>query len=414
MNTGMRQWITIASIATTIALLSVGGGCDWASLLNPPNNNNSNNNSNGNLVNGKTITVLGYNDLGMHCMNEDFSELMILPPYNTLHAQLIERSGEHPRILTQGVEVSYAFAENTTSSDKTNFWDYAEQLLGSSPGPDVGLTGKGLTGEMDLTGSNDWSAVGIPLTPITDAGTEDSYQLATITVRKDGEVVAQTQAVAPVSWEISCNLCHTSPGITAYTDILQKHDAMHGTTLENEKPVLCAGCHGDPALGLAGDPNVSTLSGAMHSSHASRMNAIQIDNACYACHPGQRTHCLRDVHFSAGMTCDDCHTSMEAVGDSARRPWVDLPRCDDCHSKGGFSFEQPDTLFRNSVGHGNIHCEACHGSPHAILPTVVDADNLQSKSLQGHAGKIDTCTVCHTSRPDDGFFHHAGGEDDGD
>jgi hypothetical protein len=24
--------------------------------------------------------VLGYNDLGMHCMQQDFSEMMILPP----------------------------------------------------------------------------------------------------------------------------------------------------------------------------------------------------------------------------------------------------------------------------------------------------------------------------------------------
>ena len=28
--------------------------------------------------------VLGYNELGMHCMNEDFSEICILPPFNTL------------------------------------------------------------------------------------------------------------------------------------------------------------------------------------------------------------------------------------------------------------------------------------------------------------------------------------------
>ncbi len=36
-----------------------------------------------------TYVVFGYNDLGMHCMNSDFSEIMVLPPFNTMHAQLL-------------------------------------------------------------------------------------------------------------------------------------------------------------------------------------------------------------------------------------------------------------------------------------------------------------------------------------
>ena len=49
------------------------------------------------------FVVLGYNELGMHCMNQDFSEMCILPPYNTLKAQVIYRRGEEPRIVTSGV-----------------------------------------------------------------------------------------------------------------------------------------------------------------------------------------------------------------------------------------------------------------------------------------------------------------------
>jgi hypothetical protein len=61
-----------------------------------------------------------------------------------------------------------------------------------------------------------------------------------------------------------------------------------------------------------------------------------------------------------------------------------------------------------------VHGEACHGSTHAVTPTVVAADNVQAIGLQGHAGVIDTCTVCHINRPDDNFFHHSGGEGEGD
>ncbi len=77
--------------------------------------------------------VIGWNNLGMHCYNPDFSNLAILPPYNTLLAQVI-KIGDPPQIITSGVTVEYSFPENTYSAgipgqpDKTNFWDF-EQVL---------------------------------------------------------------------------------------------------------------------------------------------------------------------------------------------------------------------------------------------------------------------------------------------
>ena len=35
-----------------------------------------------------TYKVLGWNDLGMHCMDSDYSVFSILPPFNNLHAQV--------------------------------------------------------------------------------------------------------------------------------------------------------------------------------------------------------------------------------------------------------------------------------------------------------------------------------------
>jgi hypothetical protein len=358
-----------------------------------------------------SVVVLGYNELGMHCMNQDFSELMILPPYNNFRAQVIDRSGEDPRIVTSGVTVRYSIPGNTHSADKTNFWTYAQALLGVALEPNVGLTGNGLTGTMALTGENDWVATGIPITPIDDTGHENPYQLGTVSVLSGGTKIGETQAVVPVSWEINCDLCHNTPGISAATDILRAHDRLHGTQLEQSKPVMCASCHADVALGQSGQPGVSNLSRAMHGAHASRMGAVQLATPCYACHPGIRTQCLRDVHYSHGMTCTGCHDSMTAVAAANRQPWVDEPRCGTCHQRAGFSFEQPNTLFRHSLGHSNVHCAACHGSPHAITPTVNAEDNVQALTLQGHAGVINTCTVCHNQQPDDAFFHHAGGGD---
>ena len=239
-NSRSKSWGAAGLLSITVllsALVLVPGGC-------PPASNSTGTDGTGGtggtgaVVSGAAV-VLGYNDLGMHCMNRDFSELMILPPYNTLHAQVIDRSGEDPHILTSGVTVSYTFPDNTHSADKTNFWQYAQALLGTALADNFGLAGNGLSGTMQPTGNNDWSVVGIPLTPIDDQGQETPYNLATITVERNGTQLAQTRAVAPVSWEINCDLCHNTAGISTATDILRVHDRLHGTTLENEKPVMC-------------------------------------------------------------------------------------------------------------------------------------------------------------------------------
>jgi len=282
-------------------------------------------------------------------------------------------------------------------------------LLGLSPARNIGLTGNGLSGRMSPTGDNDWAATGIPITPILDSGAEDPYPLATVRVIRNGRVAARTQAVVPVSWEIRCDLCHNTPGISTATDILRAHDRLHGTSLEAAKPVFCGGCHVQAPLaayGFTGTPGIPSLSRAMHKAHAPRMGpARRLGVRCYACHPGVRTQCLRGVHFSKGIDCEVCHISMRAVARATRRPWVDEPRCESCHNRPGFQFEQPGVLYRDSKGHHGVHCAACHGSPHAITPTVTPADNVQAIALQGHAGAIDRCTVCHRTRPDDPFDH---------
>ncbi len=354
------------------------------------------------------FVVLGYNELGMHCMNQDFSEMCILPPYNTLRAQVIDRRGEDPRIVTSGISIQYSIPGNTISTSKTNFWNHTKSLFGVSLQPNIGLTGNGLVGTMKPTGQNDWEASGIPLTPIMDNGKLDPYSLSRINVVLNQKTVATTSAVVPVSWEISCNLCHNTKGISVATDILRKHDKLHKTKLEASKPVLCASCHADPALGTTGAKGVKSMSLAMHGSHATRMAPVaSIGNTCYACHPGFQTNCQRDVHFSKGISCEKCHGNMQAVANPFRRPWVDEPTCGSCHSsrKPGFQFEEPGKLFKNSRGHGGVHCAACHGPQHATGPAVTAADNVQAIQHQGHAGTIDKCTVCHSKQPDEPFFH---------
>ena len=86
--------------------------------------------------------VISWNDLGMHCMNRNHAVLSILPPYNTLYAQVVRRgdAATPPQLLTAGVELEYSVPGNTYSVGKTDFWDYDLALFGVEPaagrGPD--------------------------------------------------------------------------------------------------------------------------------------------------------------------------------------------------------------------------------------------------------------------------------------
>ena len=359
---------------------------------------------------GGSYVVFGYNDAGMNVMDADFSAMMISPPGNNLHAQLIRQGGQ-PAIISGnggGAAIVYSIPNNTTSVTKTNFWTYVMDLLGVSPAPDVGLTGNGLSGNMTPTGKGDWAATGIPVTPLNDSLTPDYYQLADVTALMNGVTVASTKAVVSVSTEMNCGLCHGGGSISATTGILMDHDDMIGTNLESQKPALCANCHAQKPMGTTGSPS---LSQAMHSSHEARVAELGLPNPCFACHPGNDAKYSRDVHFNAGMTCSNCHGSMADVGSAKRKPWVDEPRCGKCHSRPGFQFEQPGKLYRESRGHNGVLCLSCHGSPHAIAPSTVANDNWQANNLMGHAGTIDQCAVCHLGTPDDGFNHSASGGD---
>ncbi len=367
--------------------------------------------------------VLAWNDLGMHCINPTFDKMLVLPPFNTVWAQVVKR-GDPPALVTSGITVEYSIAVNTYSSGKRaygGFWTTIMTplagLLGITPVPatDVGLTGNDLSGAMTAAGGH-FVAVGIPVTPVLDSGVWNPYQVAVITVKDSGgATIAQTRATVPVSDEMSCADCHgtTDP----YGDMIAKHNTNHGTTLA--APVICAECHADPALGAPGDGVRHNLSRAMHGWHSSKASPT-----CYQCHPGPLTQCSRSTrHTASGGNCASCHGDLAAMAAGlagGRAPWAEEPKCVTCHP-GVADVDTGAILYRNALGHGGLACAACHGSPHAMIPTnqvagYPNSDAYQSQQYQGFTGKvksIGSCGVCHTSSRGDPSIADFAGEHGG-
>ncbi len=442
-------------------------------------------------------TVIAWNDLGMHCLDKDYSVFGILPPFNNLHVQLIDNTGKLVRSST-GYTITYQGMKDSTGSITTisalhnNFWQYVLPLFGASPARNVGLTGQAMPGSTNTpqalatfdTTYYYFGATGIPIVPVDNAGNTNTYPMMRIVAANAGGNLASTAVDLPVSSEMTCIGCHASgsqqaampPGGWVYNgnadkdyklNILRFHDqlpqnpALYQQTLtqagypkglesaaNSGTPVLCARCHLSNALapygvpGIVGVPPLTQSQHAFHANVIDPLSGLPLDsennrNACYNCHPGSTTRCLRGAMGSAVasdgtmmMQCQSCHGGMSSVGATTRQGWLDEPSCQACHTgtavqnNGQIRYTNaidvngalripvnstfatspntpsaPYSLFKVSFGHGNLQCEACHGPTHAEYPTSEVNDNIQTQNLQKHTGPLADCGACHQPVP---------------
>jgi Bacterial Ig domain len=412
-----------------------------------------------------------------------------------------------------GFTVTYQAVADPTSSinkssiTKTNFWQFVQALFGGSPAPDVGLTGNAMPGTantprpMKFDATMNWFiADGIPLTPIDDAGKKNTYPMMRVTAKNSsGTVLSTTDIVLPVSDEMDCKTCHLSgsnpaampkdgwvfnpdPTKDIKLNILRRKDGRHldpsdpftakykallqsagynpgglYLTALGGKPILCVNCHTSNALPGFGDPTIHPLTQDIHTLHSKvtdPTNGLVLGDiinrsACYRCHPGAVTKCLRGVMGNAvaadgtmEIQCQNCHGAMAVVGTAGRKGWLEEPTCQGCHtgtatSNNGqirftsvfeptgalrqainptFATNQntPDvglSMYRFSSGHGGLQCSACHGSTHAEFPTSHPNDNIENTKLQGHVGMLAECSACHTSTTTTSGGTTSGGSD---
>ncbi|MHB8053540.1 MAG: hypothetical protein ACYDEZ_09695, partial [Methanoregula sp.] len=143
-----------------------------------------------------------------------------MPPYNNLHAQLIDRTTG--KSVSSGVVITYETAAdaagsiNSSSWKKTNFWDWVMALFGVQLQKDVGLAGNPVQSATPAAMSYDaangyWKAEGIPAVPFDDSGKVNYYPMVKVVATDaSGRVLASTRTVLPVSDEMTCVRCHAS------------------------------------------------------------------------------------------------------------------------------------------------------------------------------------------------------------
>ena len=305
--------------------------------------------------------VVGWSEVGMHEMDgSDVSVYSLMPPYNTIHAQLIV-SG---LLVTNpaGMTVTYqAVADstgsiNSTSQGKGNFYTYAKALYGVALGPDQGLAGFGMPGPsnqpqvMTFDPMQNWfTATGIPITPYDDKGRKNYFPMMRLVARDSASnVLATTDIVLPVTDEMDCRACHASgsslearppegwvwevdPVRDYKLNILRSHDdhqlgstryaqvltavgynpaGLVATVKQDGKPVSCIVCHPTGAVAGTGASGMRPLTQIMHTKHAyvtdprsgGLLTFLTNSAACLVCHAGPEPQFVRGVHHNTVNT----------------------------------------------------------------------------------------------------------------
>lgn len=394
---------TKAIVALSMVLAGCGGGSGGGAPPDPQTT----------TIPPGSYRVLAVNDLGMHCMDRDFSSFSILPPFNVLRAEVVYRNPSGmPRLLTDvDADVTYEPVAdphgsiNSHSVGKTDFWTHAPALFGVTLPPGQGLTGLFMPGDAAVPGPqpmewNDASAMfqgfGIPITPVDDAGIENPYPLLRVRAKQHGTrtTLATVDAVVPVSGETDCRNCHTTGQIAARLagvpwsteidtelqakhNVLLLHDVRHATELVQSQPVLCASCHRSPPLELSPPP------APLLAQHTGARVAAQPTSAT------PPDFMSRVMHAFHGRRLDDQGQPVFPPNGSA------LSTCYQCHP-GAIT-----ECLRGAMQTGGMDCRACHGDMLAVGGANVllpggSIDGANDGRARRPWKDLPRCKSCHT------------------
>ncbi len=411
------------------------------------------------LAGGGKWTITGWNNLGMHCMDDDYSVFSILPPFNTINVQLMDAQG-HLVTNPAGLTLTYeAVADplgsiNKTSAGKTNFWDYAPALFGANLLPDQGLAGKNMPGLANIPQPMDWdanfrwfNATGIPITPLDERQSTNTYPLMKLSAKNvAGALLASVDVVLPVSSEVDCRSCHapnTNPHAMPAAgwvntgdgkrdhrlNILLLHDeknlgsplyqqalldkqllsaGLYQTVVQRGTPILCASCHASEALGTGGYPGVKPLTTSVHGFHANVVDwksGLTLDSSenrasCYQCHPGSTTKCLRGAMGSAvatdGTMAMQCQSCHGSMSDVGAVSRTGWLDEPNCQScHTGTATSNNGQIVYHSVFDRPKHERVAVNATFATNPNTPAQGKSLFRFSKGHGGL--QCEACHGS-----------------
>ncbi len=402
---------------------------------------------------GGTYKVVAWNDLGMHCACPSFAGFLLLPPFNTIRAQVFQYGTNDPIVVSQtlaaslGLTIGYNMIDNTDANLPLD--PYFSQWITYSPklfpgfqpivnGHVMGIAGFGLSGNM-VYDSNllDWKAVGIPAYPLVSSTpslnimtdplggpNRNPFPITNVFVKNSsGAVVAQTNTVTPVAFG-GCCTCHlklaaangypaTPAGSFTYLGVMhgKNSSGINIAMIDPDGdgvggPVRCSWCHWDPAMGESAAPGwpagTKLLPGATFTL---KKSAYSFSDVLHRFHAQDPLVLSSSYDPNIAKNCYDCHPGNNVNCYRGAHKAKTTLWCTDCHGDlnqriASGQLTQPwktSTLPScDSASPGATPAFACHGTKVTggrVYPTTPD---LFGKFIngRGHKGSI-KCQTCH-------------------
>ena len=444
---------SLAVIALSAMSIACGGAADGTGAAVPAANGSTS------LTTGPTtFKILASNDLGMHCACPSFSTFMLLPPYNTLRAQVLQTGGTDPVLLgaSSQYKVTYDLLENTDAGLKAdpyfaNWIQNAPKIFpGFQPvradGRIQGLTGATLSGDMEVkttATTTYFEKAGIPAYPVVTGTAADimtdplggpnrtPYLTGRVQVVETAtnKVMASDDVTVPVAFGGCCN-CHVkvaqSYGMPATPQgSFQTMGMLHARNAKIDfayldpdgdgvgGPIRCSTCHWDPAMGesrapgfAATYPNYKILPGAAFTSADVRTSQYSFSDVLHRYHV-QSSAVLSSYDANIAKNCYDCHpgngvncyrdTHTQKTNATGQPIW-----CTDCH--GDLNQRVAQGQLTNPWSYQTLpSCAQCHGAKYGELSGPSDASwvnvGVFGKYLNSSGHKFDKllCSSCHGS-----------------
>ena len=409
----------------------------------------------GAVITSPNFTILASNDLGMHCACPSFDTFMLLPPFNTLRAQVIKKGS--PSLLGSSTQykLNYSIVENTDAVLKAD--PYFKSWINNAPkifpgfqpltadGRIQSITGATLSGTMDLntTGTTWFEKVGIPAYPVTTNTAADimtdplggpkrtpylTGHLELVDTTAGNKVVASDDVTVPVAFGGCCN-CHLKVA-QAYGKTATPADSFATMGMLHAKsnridfakldpdgdgvagPIRCSVCHWDPAMGEAKAPgfsatypNYKILPGATFTAADVRTSTRSFSDVLHRYHT-QSSAVLASYDANIAKNCYDCHPGNGAncyrdTHTSKKNAGGQPIWCTDCH--GDLNQRVAQNQLANPWSYQTLPtCAQCHGTTYGEkspgqsgwLNTGIFGKFLNSS---GHKSPKILCSSCHGS-----------------
>ncbi|MCK7477259.1 MAG: hypothetical protein M0C28_06995 [Candidatus Moduliflexus flocculans] len=261
----------------------------------------------------------------------------------------------------------------------------------------------GLSGTMVVKGDH-FQVNGIPVVPVDDALAWNPYQVADITVRDSGTnaVLVQTRATVPTSDEINCGeMPRRGPAARRPRKTRRRggDDPGRGPARAMRLLPRQSGARPDRArilrqVPVPGHPRLPLIARARPATTATP--ARPPSAAAASAHTAADGNCVvlpRDHGRTWPAPSPPAAGSPGSASLCARPATLGSPRSIRVRRSTG-----------TPTGHNGLSCPACHGSPHAQVPTNQASGRLSGRrSTRPTVVPIGTCKVCHDTSKGEGI-----------